>query len=133
MGYRVEGWDVVNEYQGGNRVVKVREFHVYSTPSETYFQFRRGKRGAAWIAPGPSAAQFSDRIEAVMDHPLVSDVQYSQDVTPAGKLIDWMTTFYRTEDGRISGSVESDLAHFGPTFTIGQINAEVAQGGDISG
>ena len=135
MGYRIEGYDVVTEYQGGNRVVQKREFHVYSLPSETYFQFRRGRQGtgpkAPWIAPGASAAQLSDRVEAVLDIATVVDVLYSQDVTAAGKLQDMMTTFYRTEDGRISGSVESSLAEFGPNFTGAQVAAEIAAGGDI--
>lgn len=129
-GYKVLGWDVVDEYQGGNRVVKVREFRVLSLPSETFFQFRRGKSGANWIAPGASAQQFADRIEAVLNLADVDDVQYSQRVTKAGKLQDWMTTFYSTPDDEISGSVESTLAQFGPNFTGAQIAAEISAGGD---
>lgn len=130
MGYRVEGYDIVNEYKGGNRVEQVREFHVYALPSETYFQFRRGKRGGKWIPPGPSAKQLSDRIEAVLGLPDVVDVIYSQDVTPGGKLQDRMTTYYRTPDGLVSGDYESSLAEFGPNFTGGKIAAEIAAGGD---
>lgn len=131
MGYRIIGITQTEEVQGGNKIVPVREFHVMSTPSETYFQFRRGKRGGEWIAPASSAKQLSDRIEAVMKLPDVVDVVYSQDVTPGGKLIDWMTTFYRTEDGAITGSVESSLAEFGPNYTGAQISREIASGGDV--
>lgn len=133
MGFRVDGYDIVNEYQGGNRVVPVREFHVVSLPSETYFQFRRGKRDGTWISPKATAQQLSDRIEAVLALPNVVDVLYSQDVTAGGKLQDRMTTFYRTVDGTISGSVESSLAEFGPNFTGNQIATEIAAGGDAIG
>ncbi len=130
-GYKVLGWDVIDEYRGGNSVVKVREFRVLSLPSETFFQFRRGKQGKTWIAPGASAQQFADRIEGVLALANVDDVQYSQRVTKGGKLQDWMTTWYSSDDGEISGSVESDLAHFGPNFTAGQIAGEMAAGGDL--
>ena len=133
MGFRIEGYDQTSEYQGGNKVVPVRVYHVYALPSETYFSFRRDK--TKWAAGNirSVAQQLSDRIEAVLDLPDVTDVDYSQQVTPGGKLVDWMTTYYRTADGAISGSVESDLAHFGPTFTGNQVSAEIAAGGDVIG
>jgi hypothetical protein len=133
MGYRIDGWTQTEEVQGGNRIVPVREYHVYSLPSETYFQFRRGKKGAAWIDPKASAAQFSERIEKVLGIPTVTDVVYSQNISAGGRLLDWMTTYYATADGAVSGSVESDLAHFGPTFTGKQVAAEIADGGDLIG
>lgn len=134
MAYRIEGYTVTEEVQGGNKIVRVREYHVYSLPSETYFQFRRP------VGPKTSAAniksvakQLSDRIEAVLNIPVVTDVVYSQDVSPGGRLIDMMTTYYQTLDQAISGSVESDLAHFGPGNTGAQIDAEIAAGGDVIG
>lgn len=130
-GFKVISITQVKEHQGGNKVVNVREFGVLSLPSETFFQFRRGKRGNAWIAPGASAQQFADRIEAVLEIDTVTDVVYSQDISQGGKLIDWMTTYYKTEDGSISGDVESSLAQFGPNFTGAQIAAEIASGGDV--
>jgi hypothetical protein len=133
MGYRIEGFDGITEYRGGNRVEPVREYHVVSLPSETYFQFRRGKRGGSWIDPKATAKALSDRIEAVHGIATVADILYSQDVTAGGKLQDRMTTFYRTADGSISGSVESSLAEFGPGFTGNQIAAEIASGGDVIG
>ena len=131
MAFRIEGYTQTNEVQGGTRLVPVREYHVISLPSETYFQFRRDK--AHWQFAKEVAKQLSDRIEAVIKLPNVTDVVYSQNVTDGGRLLDWMTTYYRTADGSISGSVESDLAHFGPTFTGKQITTEIAAGGDQLG
>jgi hypothetical protein len=133
MGYRIDGWTQTEEVQGGNRIVPVREFHVYSLPSETYFQFRRGKKGTAWIDPKATATQLAERIEKVLALPHVIDVVYSQNISAGGRLLDWMTTYYATEDGSISGSVESEMAKFGPTFTGKQVAKEIADGGDLIG
>lgn len=127
----IQGYTQTSEVRGGNKVVPVREYHVISNPSETYFQFRRDK--AHYSGAKSSAAQFSQRIEAVLADPRVTDVVYSQNTTPGGKLVDWMTTYYSTPDGEISGFVESDLAHFGPKTTLPQIAEEIAAGGDQLG
>ncbi len=132
MGFQITGHTETTEVQGGTKVVKVREYHVYATPSGTYFQFRRPATiGAATIKS--VASQFADRIEGVLSHPDVTDVVYSQDVTPGGQLKDIMTTYYSADGGNVQGSVESDLAHFGPGFTGGQVDAEIAAGGDYLG
>jgi hypothetical protein len=131
MGFDIQGYTQTQEVRGGNKVVPVREYHVLSLPSETYFQFRRDK--AHYSGAKSSAAQFSDRIEAVLADPRVTDVVYSQDTTPGGKLQDTMTTYYSTPDGTISGSVEQDLAHFGPNVTLPLVGQEIASGGDQLG
>lgn len=117
----------------GTKLVPVKEFQVLSLPSETYFEFRRDPSQAGYTDPKPAAKQLSDRIEAVLGLPNVVDVVWSQNTTAAGKLVDWMTTYYETPNGTISGSVESDLAHFGPTFTRSQVAKEIAAGGDNLG
>jgi len=133
VAFKIVGLANTTEYQGGTSVVKVREWHVVSLPSETYFQFRRAEGTPGFKDPKPAAKQLSDRIEAVIDLPNVTGVLYSQDVTQLGRLQDRMTTAYRTEDGTVSGTVESDLAHFGPNFTGAQVAAEIAAGGDQLG
>lgn len=131
MGFEIQGFTQTSEVRGGNKVVPVREYHVLSLPSQTYFQFRRDK--AHYSGAKSSAGQFSDRIEAVLASPLVTDVVYSQDTTPGGKLVDMMTTYYANADGTITGSVEQDLAHFGPNLTIPLVQDEIASGGDQLG
>jgi hypothetical protein len=133
MAFQITGVSNSTEYKGGNKVVKVREYHVLSLQSETYFEFRREIGTPGYTNPKPAPQQLSDRIEAVLGLPDVTDVLYSQDVTQAGRLQDRMETFYRTQDGSISGSVESSLAQFGPNFTGNQISAEIAAGGDQLG
>lgn len=131
MAFQIQGYTQTSEVQGGTKVVPVREYHVISLPSETYFQFRRDK--PRWQYAKSVAGQLSDRIEAVLGNPLVTDVVYSQDTTPGGKLQDTMTTYYATPDGTISGSVEQPLANFGPNATMQLVNAEIAAGGDQLG
>lgn len=132
MGFRIVGAVNTNEVRG-TKLVKVREFQVMSLPSETYFEFRRTPDQPGFADPKPAAKQLSDRIEAVLGLDNVTDVVWSQEPRPGGALLDWMTTFYRTPDGTVSGSVESDLAHFGPSFTGKQVAAEIAAGGDLLG
>lgn len=132
MAYEILG--AVNSREvRGSKLVKVREFSVVSLPSETYFQFRRDVTQPCYGNPKPCAKQFSDRIEAVLALDNVTDAVYSQDTTAGGRLVDWITTFYETPDGKIAGSVESSLAQFGPGFTGAQVAREIAAGGDLVG
>ena len=133
MPFRIEGYTQTQEVRGGNKLVKVREYHVVSLPSETYFQFRRDQPRWATANIRSVADQLSDRIEAVLGLPNVVDVVYSQDTTAGGSLQDRMTTYYQTPDGAISGSVEQPLAEFGPNVTAALVNAEIARGGDVIG
>ncbi len=133
MGFRIEGYTQTKEVMGGNKLVNVREYQVVALPSETYFQFRRHPPQPGYNDPKPAAQQLSDRIEAVLADPRIVDVVYLQDTTAGGRLIDKMRTFYSTEDGAISGSVEQDLAHFGPGNTLGLVADEIAAGGDKIG
>lgn len=130
MAFQILGRMQTQEVRGGNKLVKVREFQVISLPSETYFQFRRDPSQPCYAAPKPCAAAFADRIEGVLALADVVDVVYSQDTTAGGRLIDRMTTYYETDDGAISGSVEQDLKDFGPAKTGARVKAEIAAGGD---
>lgn len=131
--FDVIGNTTTEEVRGGNKVVKVREFHVLSLPSETYFEFRRDSTTPGFTNPKPSAQQFADRIEGVLALPNVVDVDYFQDTTAAGQLRDMMRTFYSTPNGAVQGSVEQKLADFGPGKTAALVNAEIAAGGDMLG
>ncbi len=111
------------EVRGGNKLVKVREFHALSLPSETFFGFRRDATQPCYADPKPCAQQFADRIEAVLALPDVVDVDYFEDTAASGRLRDMMRTFFETDDGAVSGSVEQELKNFGPTAT----GAAVAQ------
>jgi hypothetical protein len=129
--FQIMGFTQTEEVRGSNKVVKVREFHCRSLPSNTYFEFRRTPDQSCYTQPKICAQQFADRIEAVLGLPDVTDVDYFQDTTDAGRLRDMMRTFYMTANGAISGFVESDLAHFGPNFTGNQVEDEIARGGDL--
>lgn len=133
MAFLIQGYTQTREVRGSNKLVRVREFQVMSLPSETYFQFRRDATQPCFAAPKPCARQLSDRIEAVMGDARVTDVVYSQDTTDGGKLVDWMTTYYETPDGAISGSVEGPLREFGPNKTLADVATEIAAGGDRLG
>lgn len=133
MPFQIQGYTQSREVRGGNKLVRVREFHVISLPSETYFQFRRDPSQACFAAPKPCAEAIAGRIEGVLGLPNVVDVVYSQDTSAGGRLQDRMTTFYETEDGAISGSVEQALPDFGPQRTGALVAAEIARGGDLLG
>jgi hypothetical protein len=126
MPYERAGASKTVEVRGGSRVVSVIEYRRYSLPSRVFFQFRRDAQPAQTAGQLDSISeQLSDRIEAVLNLANVTDVDYFQDTSQAGRLQDRMRTYYRTDDG-LEGDVESDLAHFGPTFTRNQINDEIA-------
>jgi hypothetical protein len=132
MAFQIIG--VVNTKEvRGTKLVAVKEYQVLSLPSETYFEFRRDPSQAGFKDPKPAAKQLADRIEAVLALANVVDVVWSQNTTAGGALVDWMTTYYSTPDGTVSGSVESSLAQFGPTFTRSQVAKEIAAGGDNLG
>jgi hypothetical protein len=133
-GFRITGSTETVQVQG-SKVVKVKEYHCVAVSTlpggavdETYFQFRRPK-AIPQSTIRSVAQQFADRIEGVLNLPNVTDVVYSQDTSQGGRLQDRMTTFYSTADGSIQGDVESDLAHFGPNYTGGQVADELAVAG----
>jgi len=133
MAFEILGRAQGSEVQGGNTVVTVFTYNVISNPSGTYFQFRRPLAKSSPANIKNVAKQFSDRIEAVAKDSRITDVQYFQDTTQGGLLRDMMRTYYSAADGTIMGSVESDLAHFGPGFTLNQVQNEIAAGGDYLG
>lgn len=126
--FQLTGRFQTREVRGGSKLVKVREFQALSLPSETPFAFRRDQSQPCYAAPGPCAQQFADRIEAVLADPRVEDVVYSQDTTAGGRLVDMMTTYYRSTNGAIEGSVEQRLANFGPGTTLDLVAAEIGEG-----
>lgn len=132
-GFIIQGFTQTREVRGGNKLVKVREYHVIALPSETYFQFRRTATQPCYGEPKPCAQQFADRIEDVLAIPTVTDVVYSQDTTAGGRLEDMMTTFYATADGAIEGSVEQELKNFGPNVTGADIASAIAAAAGLVG
>lgn len=121
---RVMGFSASEEVRG-TRVVKVREFHCRSLPSGTYFEFRRTPGQRCFTEPMFCAQQFADRIEGVLTHRNITDVDYFQDTTAAGRLEDWMRTFWLADEGELEGFVEQRLADFGPTNTTKAVNADI--------
>jgi hypothetical protein len=128
--YTIQGFTETSELQGGNVIVRVREFHVVTKPSGIYFQFRRPKAKWAPANIASVAKQLADRIEGVNASPHVTGMLYSQDVDAAGHLVDMFTVFYEADDGAISGSVEQRMAQLYPATAQALIVAEIAAGGD---
>jgi hypothetical protein len=122
MGYRIIGAVNTRELRG-SKMVRVREYQAEALPSETYFQFRREAGTPCFANPRPCAENISARIEGVLANPLVTDVVYSQDTTPGGRLLDLMTTYYSAADGTVEGAVELRLAY----FTLARVAAAVEQ------
>lgn len=128
MGYRIEGYTTTTEVQGGTNIVKVREYHVYATPSETYFQFR-DPVNITGIVVQERAAVIAAIIADLLAESEVTDVVYSQDVTPGGQLLDVMTTYWQTDGGAKSGFVETPYADFHPDTVNALIAADIASAG----
>ena len=130
-GYTIQGFTETYQLVGGNKVIRVREFHVVTHPSDIYFQFRRPK--AKWAAENIAnvASQLAARIEAVYKSPNVVGLLYSQDIDAAGQLIDMFTVFWQSDDGSISGSLEQPMASLGPGNTPPLVAADLASGNTL--
>ena len=124
MAATIEGFATVSEVQGGTKVVKVREWHAHSNPSNVYFQFREGmnitKADAQYTADA-----YSDVIEAILGNGAVTDMAYSQDVTPSGQLQDVFTTYWTSPDGSETGWVTTPYSRFSEGVVLGQVTNDM--------
>lgn len=111
MAARLEGYTATTAVLGGNRTQKVHEWHVFSEPSETYFEFRARTNVTAAqaqaIADGVSA-----EIEDTLNLPGITDIAWSQDVTASGQLRGVFTVYWADPDTHTSGWVEIPYSEF---------------------
>ena len=121
MSATITGWSQVDEIQGSNKIVKVKEFHAVSYPSETYFAFREPVQVTVSDAQ-LRADDVSHTIEAIADNGWVTGIAYAQDVSPTGKLVDVWTVYYSATDGSKDGWVTVNYADFTPAVVLGDIS-----------
>jgi hypothetical protein len=108
---RLEGFTTTTAVTGGNHVMKVREWHCYSEPSETYFEVR-GRITTTQAQIQGIADGISATIEQLLTGADITDVSWSQDVTPSGQLQSVYTVYWRTGDGLKTGFVEVPVGQF---------------------
>ena len=111
MAARLDGYTTQTAVLGGTNVMKVHQWRVYSEPSNTYFEFAARvattRAEAQTIADGVSAI-----IEAVLGFAEVTDVAWSQDVTPSGQLQGIFTVYWHDVGQNSSGWVEVPYVRF---------------------
>ena len=111
MAARLEGYTTETAVLGGNAVMKVHAWRCYSEPSNTYFEFRA--RTNVTTGEAQSIADgVSDIVEAVLGFTEVTDVAWSQDVTPSGQLIGVFTVYWHDVAQNASGWVEVPYTKF---------------------
>lgn len=123
----VDGFSTTTAVLGGSKVMKVRDWQCYSEPSNTYFQIRARvqttQQQVEVIADG-----FSATIEELFAQGDVTDVVWSQDVTPGGQLVSIYTVYYYISAVNKSGFVEVPAGKF-TQGTVDQLIAEDANFG----
>ena len=111
MAARLDGYTTQTAVLGGTNVMKVHQWRCYSEPSNTYFEFAARvattRAEAQTIADGVSAI-----IEAVLGFAEVTDVAWSQDVTPSGQLQGIFTVYWHDVGQNSSGWVEVPYVRF---------------------
>jgi len=108
------------EVQGG-KLVKVREWGYTSEPSGVYFQFRT----LDFVTKADSqltADQIDQTLESILGNAAITDIAYSQDVTPSGMLQDIYTVYFTADGGKVSGFVEVPYSRFTPAFVLGDVS-----------
>lgn len=119
MAATITGSQQVSVIQGST-VTKANEWGALSEPTEVYFQFREAlnitKADAQYRAD-----QLSDEIETILANGAVTDVTYSQDVTPGGRLVDQFTVYWQKNGGATTGWVTIPM----PDFTVAVALASV--------
>src|SRR5437879_4516446 len=125
MAARLEGYTTTTAVLGGNRVMTVHQWHCYSQPSETYFEFRARiqttRAEAQAIANGVSA-----EIEATLAQPTVTDIAWSQDVKPSGQLIGVFTVYWYDAASQSDGWVEIPYTQFNEPNAIEAVASDIA-------
>lgn len=120
MAARITGSQQVSVIQG-TTVTKQNEWGALSEPTEVYFQFREPLQVTKSDAQY-RADQLSDEIETILENGAVTDVTYSQDVTPGGRLVDQFTVYWQKDGGATTGWVTIPM----PDFTVGVALGAVA-------
>ena len=120
MAARIAGFTTDTAVLGGNKVEKVRAWYLYSEPSETYFEIR-----AALATTRAQLQTIADKvsttIEDLLAAPDITDIAWSQDVTPAGQLIGVFTVYWFLPDKNESGFVEIPYSK----FTVDYVGAQI--------
>lgn len=111
MAARLEGYTTETAVLGGNQTMKVHAWRCYSEPSETYFEFR-ARTNVTHAEAQAIADGVSEKIEAVLGFSEVTDVAWSQDVTPSGQLIGVFTVYWHDVGQNSSGWVTVPYTKF---------------------
>ena len=124
MAARLDGYTTQTAVLGGTNIMKVHQWRCYSEPSQTYFEFAARtsttRTQAQTIADG-----VADVIEAVLGFDEVTDVSWSQDVTPAGQLQGVFTFYWHDVGQNSSGWVEVPYTKFTQDNVVQAIIADV--------
>lgn len=110
------GYTQTTAVLGGNRTMKVNQWRAYSQPSSTYFEFTARTTTTREQAQG-IADGVADVIESVLAAVDVTDVIWSQDVTPGGQLVGIFTVYWYVADQDAAGFVEVPY----PRFTLDNV------------
>jgi hypothetical protein len=120
MAARVEGYTTTTAVLGNTRVMKVREWQIYSEPSDVYFEIRARQQTTRdqvqTIANGVSAI-----IEQLLDAPDITDISWAQDVTQGGQLIGVFAVYWYLPEKDESGFVEIPYSRFTVNYVAEQI------------
>lgn len=120
MPARVGGYTTTTAVLGNTRVLKIREWQLYSEPSDTYFEIR-ARQATTRDQIQAIANGVSDVIETLLDSPDVTDIHWSQDVTQGGQLIGVFTVYWYLPEKNEAGFVEIPYSHFSVNYVAEQI------------
>lgn len=124
MAARLDGYATQTAVLGGTHVMKVHQWRCYSEPSDTYFEFTARVTTTHAQAQG-LADTTSDHIETVLGFTEVTDIAWSQDVTPSGQLQGIFTIYWHDVGQNSSGWVEVPYPRFTPDNVAQAIIADV--------
>lgn len=116
------------EVVGGSQMQDVQVIGVVTQPNSIYFEVRvpRAKATTAYLKY--TAQSYRDIYELVASKPGVSDVQWTQEPTPGGLLVDHVVIYVTTASGESTGVLDTPYAKLGAVLEhddIGKLRASL--------
>lgn len=111
------------EVVGGTQTQDVQTIGVITDPSGIYFEVSIPRAQATTSYLKYTAQSYRDIYELVAAKPFVADVQWRQEPTQVGTLVDYVTIYVVSTSGASTGVIDIPYAKLGATLEADKIGA----------
>lgn len=126
-GYSIVAQYPTVEFMGGTTTRDVMAVGVRTNDHGVYFEFRLAKADYSAANVKADANGFTIVYELLFDIPGVTDVEWTQEPTPAGQLQDHVIVYFTSASGRSSSFIDFPYSKFTQDIIAAAVDAARAQ------